>query len=130
MDCTRENETVDVILECIKHFKYTLAKNEYLNLLERLEAYERDNNPDKVLLCTSVRGRLQRNENHINMMLNRCEEVELAFNLVNSPSDEWQFGSNQSGVVTHYIIDDDGLMRLRVEGIVEVIIIGVIHLAL
>lgn len=108
------------ILNYIENFKYLLAKKEYLILISILEEYENDIEIYKRKYASQIRSKLIINHLNIEMMLNRCEEVEKAFEITSESVNDWTFGSDISGITTYYNIDNDGLISLRVEGILYV----------
>lgn len=108
------------VLKCIESFKYLLAKKHYLILTSLLLEYENDSDSSIRKYASQIRSKLVANHVCIETMLNRCEEVEKAFEITSEPVDGWTFGSDISGITTYYNVADDGLISLRVEGVLYV----------
>jgi hypothetical protein len=111
---------LSLVLECINHFKYLLARSKYFEIMKLLEEYSDNSDSEVRRYSLQMKSKLQANESIIQSMLNRCDEIETAFRLTSSPMDNWIFGSETSGIFTYYRIEEDGLISLRVEGILYV----------
>ena len=121
MSCEDLDLRLGNVLKCIDNFKYLLAKKQYLILTSLLSQYENDSSdPARRKYASQIKLKLAANNSYIDTMLNRCEDVERAFEITSESSNDWIFGSEISGITTHYKVDDDGLINLRVEGILYV----------
>jgi hypothetical protein len=108
------------ILLCIENFKYLLAKSLYRKLTLQLHQLQCDADPLLRRKGQLIQSKVDAYRPTIEKMLSRCEDIETAFEMNSSSLDGWTFGSEASGIATHYSIEDDGMMSLRVEGILYV----------
>ena len=54
-----------------------------------------------------------------NLMLSRCEEIEVAlreYNMEASADERWTLGLDMFGYRTHYIVEEDGNVLVRISG--------------
>jgi hypothetical protein len=105
-------------LLCIQNFKYLLAKPQYLKLISLLDQHEIDSDTDPTTskYLAQIRLKVEASRPLLQTMLDRCEEIQKAFRMNSDSLDDWTFGSEVAGVSTHYMIDNDGMISLRVEG--------------
>jgi hypothetical protein len=106
----------DNVVLCLENFKYLLAQSQYLKLISFLDQYEIDSDPATRKYASNIRLKVEACRPLIEKMIDRCDEVEKAFQMNSASLDDWTFGSEVAGISTHYMIDDDGLISLRVEG--------------
>ena len=97
--------------------EYLAARKEYLALrsaVNRLEPLQYK------YLYNSLNFELGRCDDEIQLMLHKCEDIDAAMKSTAEPVEDtkWIFGSEHDGTTTHYILEYDGTMSLRVKGIV------------
>jgi hypothetical protein len=108
------------ILLCIENFKYPMAKSLYRKLTLLLHQLHCDHDPQIRRKGQLIQSKVDACRPTIDKMLSRCDDVETAFKMNSSSLDGWTFGSEASGITTHYNIEADGMISLRVEGVLYV----------
>ena len=96
-------------------FRYFAAKSEFEILTAYLKLGPQDG-------CESLYSNIQDTVNspQVLQMLDRCRDCDVAmreYNMEAHHSDErWTLGLDMFGYRTHYIVEDDGIVLVRVEG--------------
>lgn len=108
------------VLLCIENFKYLMAKSLYRKFTLLLHQLHCDEDPQIRKKGQVIQSKADASQPMIEKMLRRCDDIETAFEMNSSSLDGWTFGSEDSGITTHYNIEADGMISLRVEGILYV----------
>mmetsp|Transcript_9975 Transcript_9975/g.15056 ORF Transcript_9975/g.15056 Transcript_9975/m.15056 type:complete len:432 (+) Transcript_9975:90-1385(+) len=111
------SDAVSVIVNYIDQHMYLSAQSEYeklMSILSNTELWK-----DRETKADNIRSQLSAVKPKIDLMLKRCEDINAAYKSTSAPVDNWRFGCEVDGITTHYMIDDDGFISLRAEGILE-----------
>jgi hypothetical protein len=108
------DDSIAIILDEYKEARLLYSRKEYL----KLQKYMEENSNDTELI-NDIKLKLEPHKVLLDKMMYRCEEVDNAIRGANTNEDNWILGSQHFGVNTHYKVDDDGLISIRMEGIQE-----------
>jgi hypothetical protein len=107
-------EELRLMRDAINDTRYLKARQHYQNIQKfaaeiRKEGLESNDDLDRITKAFV--------EDPIILMINRCGEIDQALNEFNmKEGDGWTLGLDMFGYRTHYIIEDDGNVNVRIEG--------------
>jgi hypothetical protein len=91
------------VLELIQDSRLLEAKKSYTSLLQ---------NP---IISDEDSSLIQSNSSLLAQLQTRCDEIQEALTLTSSENPNWILATNMLGVSTHYMIDSDGYLMVRME---------------
>ena len=95
--------SIGTVLQLIEESRLLAAKKEYDTIMC---------SPEK---CLEDADEMNNHRITLDLMLERCQEVDKSIALVSSENENWILATNYLGVSTHYMIGDDGLLWVRME---------------
>lgn len=91
------------VLDLIQDSRLLEAKKSYTKILE---------NP---IISSDDSSLIQSNSSLLTQLLTRHDEIQETFTLTSSKNPNWILATNMLGVSTHYMIDSDGYLMVRME---------------
>ena len=108
------DEELRLMRDAIDDTRYLKARQHYQNVQKFVSELDVEESGSKDV-CDQVTSALR--EDPIVLMLTRCVEIEQALNEFNmNEGDGWTLGLDMFGYRTHYIVEDDGNVNVRIEG--------------
>lgn len=94
---------METVLGLIDDARLLAAKKEYDKIMR---------SPDK---CSECADAMSDHKPAIDLMLERCAEVDRSIELVSAENEDWILATRYLGVSTHYMLGDDGYLWVRME---------------